>query len=181
MKCTACGNADLKPSYLEGLIPCHTCESCSGNLLMLTDYLRWLEQNDNPEFVSKAVGEVEAEESEKALICPKTGGIMTKYKIAVDSDHRLDYSPRLNAVWMDDGEWELIKQKGLAGRLNQVFTDHWQKDLVSQESAEILAALYERKFGEHYPEIKAFRAKLEQYPQKHEVLAYLMADDPYEA
>jgi Zn-finger nucleic acid-binding protein len=148
---------------------------------MLTDYLRWLEHNDKPEFVVDAGAVIKAEESEKALLCPKTGGLMTKYKISADSDHRLDYSPRINAVWMDAGEWELIKQKGLAGQLNKVFTDHWQKELVSQESAEILEGLYERRFGEHYAAIKAFREILDQLPERHEVLAYLMSDDPYEA
>lgn len=148
---------------------------------MLTDYLRWLEQNENPEFVSDSGAVAESEDTEAALFCPKTGSIMTKYRISTDSEHRLDFSPRINAVWMDAGEWELIKQKGLAGRLNNIFTDHWQKDLVSQESAEILAGMYKRKFGEHYDEIKAFRASLTDMPEKHEVLAYLMADDPYKA
>lgn len=179
MKCTACQQNELKPSYLEGLIPCYTCAGCGGNLLMLTAYLSWLEQNDNPDFVSDESSVVQAEDSAKALLCPKTGAIMTKYKIATDSDHRLDYSPHINAVWMDAGEWELIKKEGLAGRLNQVFTDHWQKELVSQESAEILASLYERKFGEDYAELKRFRERLQNMPEKHEALAYLMAEDPY--
>jgi Zn-finger nucleic acid-binding protein len=181
MECTACHNAKLKPSYLEGLIPCHTCPACGGNLLMLTDYLRWLEQNENPDFVQDSGQEVQAEDTEMALLCPKTGSIMTKYRISTDSDHRLDYSPRINAVWMDAGEWELIKQKGLAGQLNIVFTDHWQRDLISRESAEILQAMYERKFGDHYEAIKAFREKLDSMPERHEVIAYLMADDPYRA
>lgn len=181
MECTACNSAQLKPSYLEGLIPCHSCSACGGNLLMLTDYLRWLEQNENPEFVSDEGSIRQAEDTERALLCPKTGGLMTKYKISADSDHRLDFSPRINAVWLDAGEWELIKQRGLAGRLNQVFTDHWQKELVSQESAEILAGLYHKRFGEHYPAIKEFRAVLDAMPERHEVLAYLMADDPYKA
>ena len=181
MECTACHEADLKPSYLEGLIPCHTCPACGGNLLMLTDYLKWLEHNDNPEFVQQTESQVEAEDTEMALLCPKTGSIMTKYRIATDSDHRLDYSPRINAVWMDAGEWELIKQHGLAGQLNQVFTDHWQKDLVSRESAEILATMYQRKFGDHYEQIKTFRALLDEMQERHEVIAYLMAEDPYRA
>ena len=147
---------------------------------MLTDYLRWLEHNENPEFVEVS-GEVLADDTEMALICPKTGSIMTKYRIATDSDHRLDFSPQINAVWMDAGEWELIKQKGLAGQLNIVFTDHWQRDLVSRESAEILRTMYQRKFGEHYETIKQFRQQLEDMPERHEVLAYLMADDPYKA
>lgn len=148
---------------------------------MLTDYLRWMEQNKDLKLVGSSDEVIEAEESEAALFCPQTGSIMTKYRFATDSDHRLDYSPRINAVWLDAGEWELIKQKGLAGCLNNVFTSHWQKELVGKESAEILAGMYERKFGEHYASIKEFRTLLESMPVKHEVLAYLMAEDPYKA
>ena len=147
---------------------------------MLTDYLKWLDQNNNAELLKVSENEVEAEDTEMALLCPQTGSIMTKYRIAADSDHRLDYSPRINAVWMDAGEWELIKQKGLAGQLNNVFTHHWQRELVAKESADIMAALYQRKFGDSYEQIREFRKLLDELPEKHEALAYLMSEDPYD-
>jgi len=183
MKCTSCESGKLLPSYLEGMIPCHTCDNCGGNLLSLGDYLKWREQNENVEFVSDTTSEViadsDADESTGALICPKTGRLMTKYRISKDTDHRLDLSPSINAVWMDRGEWELLKQNGLAGKVNNIFTDHWQREVHSDASAEVLAAMYQRKFGDSYNDIKAFRASLDQMEDKSEVIAYLIADDPY--
>lgn len=179
MKCTSCGAGTLNPSYLEGLLPCHTCSNCGGNLLMLSDYLRWLDQNPDAVLAAEPASKVEPSESSKALTCPKTGRLMTKYKISSDSDHRLDLSPSINAIWLDRGEWKLIKEKGLAGRLNAIFTHHWQQEIKSQASADVMAVLYQRRFGDDYKIIKEFREKLHSLETKSEALAYLMAEDPY--
>ena len=154
MKCTACHEGTLSPTYLEGLLPCHECSNCGGTLLVLSDYLKWRDIADpsviEGDIVNDGTAEVHAEETEKAMLCPKTGGLMTKYRISKDTEHRLDLSPSANAVWMDKGEWELLKAQGLTGELNNVFTAHWQHEIRGQESAEILDALYQKKFGDKY-------------------------------
>jgi len=43
-----------------------------------------------------------------------------------------------------------------------------------------LSALYERKFGDRYDEVKQLRSSLESMENRSEVIAYLLADDPYE-
>jgi len=178
MKCTVCKEGELNPAYLDVLLPCHTCSHCGGSLLKMLDYFRW--QNDHLETnESEAPVEVEAEETSNAVRCPKTGSVMTKYRICIDTNHRLDFSAAINAVWMDKGEWALLKTHGVSGRLNRVFTDHWQQDIRKHESREVMSELYQRRFGEHYVAIKAFRAVLEAVDDRSGVLAYLMADDPY--
>lgn len=180
MKCTSCKTGTLNPAYLEGLFPCHTCSDCEGNLVMLSDYLRWQDQDTAVDLSAESTLEEEAQETSKAMICPITGGLMTKYKISKDSEHRLDLSPTISAIWMDGGEWGLLKKNGLARKLNNVFTNHWQREIRSQASADVLTVLYQRKFGDDYPIIKEFREKLHSLDTKSEVLAYLMAEDPYE-
>jgi len=179
MRCSACKNGDLVPAYIEGLFPCHTCDNCGGSLVMMGDYLRWQDQNADIDLNSEPPLEVEAQETSKAMICPKTGGIMTKYLIAKDSDHRLDFSPSINAIWLDKGEWAILKEKGLAGRLNNIFTDHWQHEIRSQASADVLDSLYQKKFGEHYQALIAFRELLENLDNRSEAIAFLLSDDPY--
>jgi len=179
MKCTSCGIGTLSSAYLESLLPCYQCSHCGGNLFMMRDYLRW--KDNNPELDSNSDStSVELQETEKAMICPKSDGLMTKYRIASDTDHRLDLSASIGAVWLDKGEWELLKQKGLLGSVNTIFTDHWQHEIRSQESADILSSMYQRKFGDHYEKIKSFRELVNQMDSKSEVIAYLLADDPYQ-
>jgi len=178
MKCTSCRKGTLNPSYLEPQLPCYTCSNCGGNLLMLSDFLGWKE--DNKETLLTTDGTtIEVQETSKAMLCPKTGGLMTKYKISKDSEHRLDLSPSINAVWIDQGEWELLKEKGLAGSINSIFTDHWQEDIRSGESSDIMSAIYKRKFGTHYGEIKAFRELINDKEYRSQAIAYLMAENPY--
>ena len=183
MKCTSCKSGKLLPAYLEGLFPCVTCSNCGGNLVMLADYLRWRETHQDSEFVRDTKAHIEADEAHdetsRAMICPMTGTIMTKYRISKDIDHRLDLSPTISAIWMDSGEWELLKKSGLAGKLNNIFTDHWQRGIHSAESADILQAMYQRLFGDQYEAVRAFRDNLNEMENRSEVIAYLLADDPY--
>lgn len=180
MKCSSCRIGRLNPSYLEGLFVCHTCSECEGNFILLRDYLRWKNENPDVDLGERVDPEVVPQETSKAMICPKTGGLMTKYKISADTDHRIDLSPGINAIWLDKGEWELLKAKGLATKLNRIFTDHWQHEIRSNEAVEVLSALYERKFGDRYDEVKQLRSSLESMENRSEVIAYLLADDPYE-
>lgn len=185
MQCSSCKSGTLKPSYLDDLFPCLSCDNCGGNFIMLSDFLRW--KDANPEHSSKDKSKqqgngnikIEANETSHAMICPRTGGLMTKYRISANTEHRLDLSPTINAVWMDKGEWELLKQEGLTNKLNTIFTSHWQREIVNEETNDTLAALYERRFGDDYQEIKEFRAKLESMNNRSDVIAYLLADDPY--
>lgn len=181
MKCTSCKQGNLIPAYLDYLFPCHTCSHCAGNLVMLSDYLHWLEDNENPDFVQASDAVVKAEETASAMLCPKTKVLMLKYKISQHNDHRLDLSPAINAVWLDKGEWELLKQEGLAGKLNEIFTDSWQRSIRAAKTSETLALLYEKKFGANYEKIKEFKTLLAEMENKSEVIAYLISDDPYKA
>jgi Zn-finger nucleic acid-binding protein len=79
---------------------------------------------------------------------------MTKYRISADTQHRLDLSPTVNAVWLDKGEWNLIKEKGLATKLSDIFTDHWQHEILDAETSEVLQQLYARRFGDQYEEFQ---------------------------
>lgn len=188
MKCTVCTDGRLEPAYLEPLLPCHACSDCGGRLLRMMDYFRWQSDNQahgegleqNADLPAVLVDEENGvEETKRAVICPKSGALMTKYRISADTDHRLDFSSASNSVWIDKGEWTLLKAGGLTGHLNRIFTSHWQHEIHSQESSEVMEELYKRRFGEHYSSLKAFRDVLDSMDDRNEAVAYLMAEDPY--
>ena len=179
MQCTSCKQGKLVHAYLDALFPCHTCEHCGGNFIYLADYLRWIENNKDPKFVCNQDAALHADESERALLCPKTGSLMLKYRISKNTEHRIDLSRAINAIWLDKGEWELLKREGLAGKLNEIFTDVWQRKVRQAKSADVFDALYAEHFGENYEAVKAFRSLLQGMPNKSDVIAYLVSDDPY--
>ena len=181
MKCTSCKQGSLQPAYLDQLFPCHTCDHCGGNWVMLADYLAWKETHPDFTFNAEA-GESVAEDHKQAMLCPVSGGLMVKYRISAHSDHRLDLSPAVHGIWLDKGEWALLKQAGLAGNLNRIFTDPWQRRIREESARETFVHLYEREFGvEDYAKVKAFREWLWQHPHKLKLLAYLNDEDPYSA
>lgn len=180
MKCPSCKLTTLVPSFIDGLFRSHTCDSCKGNWLLIEDYVTWVERNKSE--LKQHDAEYELEDSKLALICPVTGSIMLKFRINNDSKHKLDYSPRVGGVWLDSGEWEYLKDRGIACSLNRIFTDQWQKQLRDNDTKATFEQLYIKKFGEaDYDKIKELRGWLNSKENKAELRAYLLADNPYSA
>lgn len=184
MKCTSCSQGFLKPTFIDALFRAHSCSSCEGNWVLIQDYVAWKERNPEYQFTDnlQSVDESGAEDSKKAMLCPVSGAIMQKFRIAADSEHRLDYSAAVGGIWLDRGEWELLKEKGLAGSLNAVVTQQWQHRIREQNASESFAEIYRHKFGEDlYSKVKEVREWLQSQEQKADIRAYLLAEDPYSA
>lgn len=181
MRCPTCKTDTLKPSYLEDMLPAHHCEHCGGDWLMLKDFLLWRERHAKISNEEVDIQE-EVQDSKTALLCPVSGTVMFKYRISGDNPHRLDLSPAVHGVWLDRGEWLLLKKEGLAMSLNQIFTDPWQTKIKQQTARETFAAMYEQQFGEeNYQRLQAFRQWLYEQDKKDAMLSYLFAQDPYSA
>ena len=111
-----------------------------------------------------------------------TGTIMRKMRISKGNQHRLDYSAPVGGVWLDKGEWELLKHEGLAGSLNAILTEQWQTKIKDQKAEATFDALYLSKFGEEdYQKIKDLRSWLNAHPLKMDLRSFLLAEDPYSA
>ena len=182
MKCTACGEGRLNPSFLDALFRCHTCDNCGGNWILIEDYVAWWERNTDYPFQPVDVESQEIENTERALVCPVTGTLMSKFRILSNNPHRLDYSPRVGGVWLDKGEWELLKNEGLAGSLNVLLTEPWQQKIRADQTRATFDQLYRGRFGEaDYEKAQAIRAWLQDHPLKAELRSYLLTQDPYSA
>ena len=180
MQCTQCKQGQLIPSFLDDLFRAHTCNHCGGNWIMIEDFVSWKERNQAYEFELVSDVSEDTSDTKKALLCPVTGGIMRKFKIAASTDHRVDYSAQVGGIWLDKGEWELLKAEGVAGALNNVVTQQWQKKIREENTASHFAEIYAAKFGETtYKEVKALREWLNAQPNKADLRAYLLAEDPY--
>lgn len=188
MKCTSCKKGNLVPGYLDNLFPSHNCNNCGGHFILLNDYLHWREHVDvntlvaTPEGVSITELEEDVEDTKKAMLCPVSGTIMLKYRISKDSSHRVDLSPSVNGIWLDKGEWDLIKAAGLADSLNKIFTAPFQRDIREQTAAQTLEGKYRDQFGdEDYEKLKEIRTWLDSKDQRNLMVAYLAAKEPYSA
>ncbi|QUM79793.1 zf-TFIIB domain-containing protein [Moritella sp. 5] len=183
MNCTSCKNGALFPSFIEGLFRAHTCSSCGGNWILIEDYVSWKERNIDYQFSDDiSIEESEIPDSKQALLCPASGSIMRKFRISSTNEHKLDYSAVVGGIWLDKGEWEWLKSEGLAGCLNAVVTQHWQKKIREKSAKDNFSDIYDAKFGhEVYSKIKQMREWLLVQDQKSDLRAYLLAEDPYSA
>ncbi len=182
MNCTSCNSGFLKPSFIEGQFRAHTCTDCAGNWILIEDYVAWLERNPDYQFSENIAFESEATDTKKALICPVSGTIMRKFRISATNKHRIDYSSAVGGIWLDRGEWELLKIEGLAGSLNAVVTRQWQSQIRENSAEQNFRNLYKDKFGiDTYEKVREFRSWLNEQPQKADLRAYILAEDPYSA
>lgn len=182
MKCTSCQQGTLESGFIDNLFPAKVCNHCGGNWILVEDFAAWREQNPNYEFAESVEVDEEMEESSKALLCPATGAIMSKFRISANTHHRVDYSAVVGGIWLDKGEWQLLKDAGVAGSLNHIVTKSWQHKLRSETAKEHFNEMYTAKFGEAvYAKVKEFREWLQAQPNKADLRAYLLADDPYSA
>ncbi|WP_026957358.1 zf-TFIIB domain-containing protein [Aliagarivorans taiwanensis] len=183
MKCTSCKQGDLTPCFIEGQFRAHTCTHCGGNWILIEDFVAWKERNADYVFAENIAFESdEASDTKKALICPVSGAIMRKFRISSTNEHRVDYSAAVGGIWLDSGEWELLKSEGLAGSLNALVTKQWQNQIKEQSAKQSFSDIYNDKFGdETYAKVKAIRTWLESQPQRADLRAYILAEDPYSA
>ena len=181
--CTSCNTGKLLPHHLDTSLKAKQCNHCHGHWLMIEDYVRWKQQQTDLQVTAELQTDQQyslAEDSVKALLCPQSGTLMRKFRIKADTRRRLDYSPAVGAIWLDAGEWDYIKQSGLAGSLNAMVTEHYQHQLRRDASKQHLASIYTQKFGvEQYQKVREFRLWLEQQPNQADLKAYLNAPDPY--
>ncbi len=134
--CPDCNNPPLRHTLLSDDLPAHACGSCDGVLLSLVAYRAWRDHHGPPEPTPPAVdASVEVDEAQSARTCPKCRGLMTRYRIASQVSNRLDYCPRCEEVWLDDGEWALVEELARSGHLAAVFTQPWQARVRRELSA----------------------------------------------
>lgn len=179
MHCSACKRGSLVPTRLDDLFIAHRCNHCGGHWVLISDFVSWKQAHPEREFAAITALE-ESEDSPMALFCPVSHTLMRKLKISTDTEHRLDYSAAVGGVWLDKGEWPLLKSLGLASCLNLLVTEGWQLKLKQSQTELNFADHYRSKFGDaNYQELKRIRAWLAAQPNRAELRQYLLSDDPY--
>lgn len=180
MNCPSCKSGMLVAHNLEEKLQALNCNNCGGTWLYLDDYLRWLVLQSKMKTTISSSVDVNASETVDAMICPVSGGLMTKYHISADTSHRLDLSPTVNGVWLDKGEWELLKKAGLHLHLHDIVTRPWQKKIRRAESEKSQDEMYRNQFGEEqYNKLREVREWLHSQANCKPMLAYLTSEDPY--
>ncbi len=88
--------------------------------------------------------------------------------------NRLELCGHCDEVWLDTGEWDLVKKLDLHEKLSSVFTDAWQRNILKQREASSLRDHYSQVLGEKdFEKVNEFKLWLDKHPKRAEIKHYI--------
>ncbi len=179
--CPVCPNTELSHGYLETGLPAYECQLCGGLWISAIEYLVWSRsQPVAPWDESPPDRSLLVEDSQAAILCPDCGRILRRYQVWPDFDFNLDRCGGCHGVWFDQNEWQLLKLHGMHHKVNQFFTEPWQRKLREEETRRRFERMYTDKFGsDDYAEVQRIKGWLTSHSQGSGLIAYLTDENPY--
>lgn len=174
MRCACEAQGTLAPVQLvEGPVA-NGCPACGGAALEMDDYRRWREQASVD--ASAAAGVLVVEDHPAARPCPSCARLMQRVRVGGTPDFRIDRCAACALVWLDRGEWDALRAAGLAGRIDEILSERWQRDLQAHEARVRREAQLREKHGDAcVDELARVHAWLQGQPHREELLALLRA------
>jgi len=143
-------------------------------------YWKWLEHHKeknshNISSQNKTIPEINLNDDYKsAAICPESGCILIRYQVGHGLPFHIDRSPATGSVWLDKGEWEVLKNHNVHNQLHLIFSSSYQLAIASEQAKENLRNQFELSVGEETMEaLKLMAAQMAGHPQRQRMLAWL--------
>ena len=162
---------------IEPGLEVYECPTSGGFWIPLQAYLAWKERHPvGPEVPCDSTKpEPQTEPQRQALICPESGRLLIRYRVGHGLQFHIDRSPVTGGVWLDKGEWEALKSKGLHVSLNLIFTSFYQRQVRSDGYAQQLTETFRNRIGDaDFQKVAEFGAWLAHHPKHRDICCYLM-------
>lgn len=177
MRSPACPDTELLLREIESGLSAYTCPKSGGVWIPLQSYLTWKErQKGEGGPVRSGYAPVPTDDSaRRALICPESGRLLIRYRVGQGLNFHVDLSPVTGGVWLDQGEWEALKSKGLHAELHLIFTASYQRQIRTAEYEESLDNTFRDRIGPRdFEKVAAFKSWLAEHPNQRDICCYLM-------
>ncbi len=164
-------------SEIEPGLFAYTCPKSGGIWIPFQSYLDWKEHHGHDQReLPAACPPVQADDSrQRTLICPESGRLLIRYRVGHGLKFHVDVSPDTGGIWLDRGEWEALKSKGLHLELNLVFTAPYQRQIRAEEHEKVLDEMFRTRIGAaDFEKVAAFRRWLADHPKKRSIRSYLL-------
>jgi len=169
----------LQPTELEPGLSAFVCPKSGGHWIPLSSYFTWRELHASatrplpPGYHPELADDC----AQRALICPESGYLLVRYRVGSGLNFCVDRSPKTGGVWLDAGEWEALKSKGLHDELHLIFTAPYQARILSEVADTRLEDRFRARLGaEDYQRVTDFRSWLRKHPKRRDIVAYLLDD-----
>ncbi len=155
----------------------YECPKSGGLWIPLQSYLTW--QAQQPPGAAAPSGRCPAalqdDAQQRALICPESGRLLLRYRVGHGLPFHLDRSSATGGVWLDKGEWEALKSRGLHVTLHLIFTAAYQRQIRSSEYVERLTETFRNRIGAaDFSMVAEFGAWLAHHPNRKDIYCYLL-------
>lgn len=176
----------MEPIDLEPGLHAFRCPVSNGVWIPADSYWRWQESLEKLPHPKSPPPQVEhrdenddSEEAKtrarRALLCPESGALLVRYRAGSGLNIHIEHSPITGSIWLDEGEWDILKQAGLHRELHVIFSSAYQHKISRQETKSRLEELFVERLGEaDAHRVRKFAEFLAMHPRKREIVAYLM-------
>lgn len=169
--------ATLELKELEPGLECHVCPSTGGHWIDGNTYWAWLRAQPTrlPEKPAEGAEVRAVDDTEDALISPRSGRLMRKFEVGRGLRFRIDFDAASGGFWLDSGEYEALKARNLHDELNLIASDEWQRALRAERSREAARARLRDLLGEAgFERLEGTIAWIDSHPHGDLLLAELL-------
>jgi Zn-finger nucleic acid-binding protein len=169
------GDKEMLERELEPGFRVFECPVSGGLWIPIDAYLTWLQQHGgkaNPLPQGQPLPQTN-DSGRRALLCPESGRFLLRYRVSHDLPFQIDRSPVTGGAWLDKGEWEVLKSRGLHNQMHLIFTSQYQARVRAAEFKKVMEDTFRTRIGADFGKVQEFRQWMEAHPKKHDILCYL--------
>lgn len=170
-------DTNLQLHEIEPGLAAYLCPKSGGVWIPLERYHAWQELHRHraqplpPGYIPLLADD----SKQRALICPESGRLLIRYRVGHGLSFHVDLSPVTGGVWLDRGEWEALKSKGLHSELNYIFTASYQRQVRNADYEAALSQMFADRIGvADFQKVAAFKRWLVTHPKQRDICCYLM-------
>jgi hypothetical protein len=166
----------MQSKELEPGLTVFECPKSGGLWIPLQAYLSWKEkQPEIPIPASDDHAPAQTDEpKQKALLCPESGRVLLRYRVGHGLPFLIARSPATGGVWLERGEWEALKSKGLHVSLHLICTAGYQRQIRSAVYTQTLTDTFRDRIGaEDFAKVNEFATWLTHHPKGRDICCYL--------
>lgn len=161
---------------IEPRLEVYECPKSGGMWVPLQAYLSW-KDGQSADVGAPPLGGapvLEDDSKHRVLVCPESGRLLLRYRVGQGLPFHVDRSPVTGGVWLDKGEWEALKSRGLHVALHLIFTSAYQRQVRTAEFDQRLTESFGERIGAaDFAKVEAFGAWLASHPKRRDICCYL--------
>ena len=149
-KCPTCHSHSLTDASLDAGLLARQCRQCFGHWISSKNYWKWLDDwehevkkqakgqagNRVPLSINKVSSLLPVTDNTTANFCADCDRLMTKAKVGHGLNFYLERCSHCHGVWLDQHEWENLRQMELHHQIHYMFSSAWQFSMRKEQSVQ---------------------------------------------